>query len=560
MSELTKNQKISVMIGVILAMLLSALDQTIVATAMPRIAQELNGFEHLSWLFTSYMLASTIIVPIYGKLSDMYGRKYFYISGIVIFLIGSALSGAAQDMTQLIIFRAIQGLGGGAIMVNSFAVIGDIFPPAERSKWQGLIGGVFGLSSVAGPLIGGALTDAGNWRWVFYVNVPVGIIALAVVWYVLPRIVPEARKRSIDVFGAFTMAVSLVCLLLACVWGGTEYAWGSSQIIGLFVGAAVSLVAFIFFESKAAEPILPLELFKSRVFVTSVATTFLIGMGMFGAISYIPLFAQTVIGVNATRSGLILTPMMVGMITSSVFTGQYISRVGKYKKLTIAGLAVGSLGMFLLSQMSADTTNLQLIRNMVIVGLGLGVGMPVFNVIVQSAFDHSKLGVVTASVQLFRSIGGSVGVAIFGTILNNRLSGHIDEAKGNAFLQNVGSIAPQFNPDAFNANTLQQVLSAQGKERIVGLLHQAPAAVQQQLISGFEQFAEMMRVGLADSITVAFTGSAIVMGVAFVITWFLPEIAIRKTHGSALGEGGAELAAELGEFDAADEPELGRTK
>ncbi len=560
MSELTKNQKISVMVGVILAMLLSALDQTIVATAMPRIAQELNGFEHLSWLFTSYMLASTIIVPIYGKLSDMYGRKYFYISGIIIFLIGSALSGAAQDMTQLIIFRAIQGLGGGAIMVNSFAVIGDIFPPAERSKWQGLIGGVFGLSSVAGPLIGGALTDAGNWRWVFYVNIPVGIIALAVVWYVLPRIVPEARKRSIDVLGALTMAASLICLLLACVWGGTEYAWGSSQIIGLFVGAALSLAAFIFIESKAKEPILPLELFKSRVFVTSVATTFLIGMGMFGAISYIPLFAQTVIGVNATRSGLILTPMMVGMITSSVFTGQYISRVGTYKKLTIVGLAVGSLGMFLLSQMSADTTNLQLIRNMVIVGLGLGVGMPVFNVIVQSAFDHSKLGVVTASVQLFRSIGGSVGVAIFGTILNNRLAGHIDEAKGNAFLQNVGSIAPQFNPDTFNANTLQQVLSFQGKERIFAMLHQAPAAMQGQLISGFEQFAEMMRVGLADSITVAFTGSAIVMGVAFVITWFLPEIAIRKTHSSALSEGGAELAVELGEFDAADEPELGRVK
>ncbi len=498
LANISKSQKITVMAGVMLAMLLSALDQTIVATALPKIVEELQGLDHLSWVFTSYMLASTVTVPIYGKLSDIYGRKGFYLAGIVIFLIGSILSGLSQNMTQLILFRAVQGIGGGAMMANSFAIIADLFPPRERGRWQGLLGGVFGLASVLGPFLGGWLTDNASWRWNFYINIPVGLLALAAIWTFMPKIVSDIKDRSIDYAGAMFLILGLVPLLLALIWGGNEYAWNSIQVISLFIFSLVSLVTFGFIETKVKEPILPLSLFKNRIFSVSVLITFLSAMGMFGAILYIPLFAQGVLGISATDSGTILTPLMFGLIISSIISGQIISRTGKYKWLAVIGMAVVTFAMFLLSQVTAGTTQTELVIRMILMGIGLGITMPIFTIAVQNAFDHSQIGVVTASTQLFRSIGGTVGVAIMGSVLNN------------ALINNTRSF-PSNPPQA-----------------------------------------------LALSIGHIFFFGTFFMATALVASFFLKEITLRASNQKRgiLEEAGVELAEEVGEFPAKSEPEL----
>lgn len=559
--NITKKQKVSIMIGVILAMFLSALDQTIVATAMPKIAQDLHGFEHLSWLFTSYMLASTIAVPLYGKLSDVYGRKYFYLGGIILFLIGSMLSGLSHTMTELIIFRAIQGLGAGAIMVNSFAIIGDLFPPAERGKWQGVIGGVFGLASVVGPLLGGWLTDQISWHWIFYVNLPVGCIAIPFILKRFPHVVPHREEKpKIDIAGALVLAIALIALLLGCVWGGVEYAWNSAQIIGLFATATIALSLFIWIESKAKEPIIPLSLFTVKSFTVSVMVTFFVGMGMFGAISYIPLFAQTVIGVTATYSGLILTPMMGGMIFASALSGQIISRTGKYKALAVLGMAINVIAMYLLSHMSPSTTHGNLVFNMVVLGLGMGISMPLYNVVVQSSFPQKMLGVVTASTQLFRSVGGTVGVALLGTVLNNRLNSHIADAKSDPLVLQMGQLSPSFQPEKLDANILQQLLSPQGKQQFMDQIAQLPANMQTTLNQGFTHFAQLMQSGLSDSITNMFAWGNGIMVLGLITSLFLPVIALRKSNHSPAQEIGAEFAVEMGQDDGKNEPELGRNQ
>lgn len=333
---MNKNSRIVILLGLTMAMLLAALDQTVVATALPRIVTDLGGLSQLSWVFTAYMLAATVTVPIHGKLSDIFGRRGFFLAGMGIFLLGSALSGISQTMMQLIIFRGLQGIGAGSIMVNTLAVIGDIFPPEERAKWQGMIGGVFALASVIGPLVGGWLSDQFSWRWIFYVNIPLGLLAIAVLAGSIPGKAHNPNGRSIDIAGAFLIALCLVPLLLAFVWGGSEYAWGSAQIVGLFALSGVSLILFALVEHKARDPIISFDLFKNRVFSVSVMATFLAGMGMFGAILYLPLFAQGVIGVSATSSGLILMPMMLSMaITSAV--ASHSSRAACGQLQSIAG-------------------------------------------------------------------------------------------------------------------------------------------------------------------------------------------------------------------------------
>ncbi|PKH45103.1 MFS transporter, partial [Dehalococcoides mccartyi] len=461
-----KGNKLFILLGVILSMMLASLDQTIVATAMPKIATELNGLSHLSWVFTAYMLSSTVTVPIYGKLSDIFGRRPLYLIGIGIFLLGSVLSGLAQDMTQLILFRGLQGIGGGAMMVNSMALIGDIFSPAERGKWQGVLGGVFGLTAVAGPLLGGWITDAFSWHWIFYINIPVGIAAMVVLAMAIPPIKHKIKDRSIDFLGGALLIVGLVPLLLAFVWGGSQYAWNSVQILGLFGIALIALFSFVMVERRVKEPVLSMGLFKTRIFSVSAITLFLTSMGMFGALLYITVFAQGVIGVSATSSGLILAPMMLSMVVSSAISGQIISRTGNYKKLAVGGVALATVAMFVFSFVGINTTNTQLVMCMILLGLGLGVTMPIFTIAVQNAFSHKQLGEVTAGTQLFRSIGGTVGGALLGGVMNAKLASQLTDIANEPFVELMGQLNPTGIPTAIDGNTIQAFLSTDGQTQI----------------------------------------------------------------------------------------------
>ncbi|MFF2955377.1 DHA2 family efflux MFS transporter permease subunit [Kitasatospora sp. NPDC057965] len=483
--------------ALLLAMLLAALDQTIVSTALPTIVSDLGGLEHLSWVVTAYLLASTAATPLWGKLGDMYGRKVFFQASIVIFLLGSVLCGIAQNMGELIAFRALQGLGGGGLIVLSQAIVGDLVAPRDRGKYQGVFGAVFGVTSVLGPLLGGLFVDNLSWRWVFYVNLPIGVVALAVIAAVLHG-TQTRRRHRIDYLGTTLIAAVATCVVLVTSLGGTTWAWGSWQIVGLGVLGLVLLGAFVLVERTAVEPVLPLRLFRSRTFSLVAVISFVVGFAMFGALTYLPTFLQIVMGVSPTMSGIHMLPMVIGMLITSIGSGQIVARTGRYRVFPIAGTAITVVGLLLLSTLDEHTSTFVMSCWFLVFGLGLGLVMQVLVLIVQNSVGYQDLGVATAGATFFRSIGASVGVSVFGTVFASGLNRRLRDALAGI------PLPPGFEPGTIASDP-----------RVIG---QLPAAAQAGIHHAY-----------AESITRVFLYAVPVAVVAFVLSLFLREQKLRST-------------------------------
>jgi EmrB/QacA subfamily drug resistance transporter len=520
--SLSRRQITWTLVGVLLAMFLSSLDQTVVGTAMPRIITDLGGFSQYVWVTTAYIITSAATIPIVGKLTDMYGRKPFYLAGLTIFISASLACGLSNNMTQIIVFRGVQGIGAGILMANAFTVIGDLFSPAERGKYQGYVSGVFGLSSVIGPTIGGFLTDSISWHWVFFVNIPLGLFIIAIFLKYFPDLKPDNLKHKVDYPGVLSLILTVVPLLLALSLGGVEYPWGSVQIIGSFCFSVLMFVLFIWIEMRAAEPILPLSLFKNSIVAISSIVVFLTGIGMFGGIILIPLFFQGILGTSATNSGNLLIPMMLGMITGSFICGQLLSRAGgHYRILGIIGIAIMTAGVFLLSRAGIDSTYASVVVSTIVTGFGLGITMPLYTIAVQNAVPYSMLGTASASVPFFRSIGGAVGLAILGSVMNNRFASEFTSQIPNT----IKALVPAEKLDNLVHNP-QALISPEAQTQLKAAISQLGAqgsAIYDQLLHGLRQ-------ALAYAITEAFLIGFFITLAALIVTFFLKEIPLRTHH------------------------------
>ena len=497
----------AVFAGLMLGSLVASLNMTLVAPALPTIVAELGGIADYSWIPISAMLASTIVVPVAGKLSDIYGRKPLYMTGIVVFAVGSALSGLAPNFWFLVFARFVQGAGMGFIMPLSQAIIGDIISPRERGKYQGMMGASFGVASIIGPAAGGFITQNFSWRWLFFINIPFALLTLAVVaiWMHVPN---ERRKHAIDVWGSITLSAGISCALLATVWGGTQYSWSSWQIVGLYSAAAILLAAFVWVERRAPEPVLPLGLWKSSIFTFSNIAGMCIAMSMFGAIFFLPVFVQGVIGNSVTNSGAILVPMLVAMVISSIGSGQLISRTGRYKIPLLVGLVVMGAGFYMLSTFDVNTTNQTAIEAMILIGLGLGVTMQTYTLVVQNSVSRRDMAVATSATQLSRSIGAAVGIAILGTILSEGLATSMAKYLPAAALK-------QFQ--ASGSSTAGAVFDP------TVLAHLPPA------------IAAGIRHGLADALHPVFMAGLPIIAIAFIATLLIREVPLRQTAHIAAG-------------------------
>ncbi|RNB61480.1 DHA2 family efflux MFS transporter permease subunit [Brevibacillus gelatini] len=547
MNGLTEKKKITIMIAIITAMFFSAINQTIIGVAMPRIIAKLGGMDYYSWAITIYLLTSTVASVLVGKLSDIYGRKPFILAGIGLFSIGALLSGFSGTIFQLIAYRAIQGAGAGIIMSTAFTAMGDLYEPRERAKWTGVMSAVFGVSSVAGPLLGGYIVDHLDWHWVFWIFLPIGLIAFTLIWLHFPQ-VEKRQGESVDYFGSLFLTTTIVPMLLAFSWAGegqNQFAWGSWQILGLLAVTVVSLLVLLWVETRVKTPVLPLKLFKNSIFTVSNLVSFFLNAGMMGAIIYVPFFVQGVKGISPTIAGYVAMPMSIAMLVTSALAGQWMTKTGKYKKMAISGLLVMTVGMVLMYFMVPTTPIYLLVLYMIVLGLGMGIAMPVFSLTVQNAVAPQELGVATATSQLFRNLGGTIGIAVMGSVMSTSMSTKMSQLSAD-MSQSAASVAA----DPALAEKLSLFTNPQNlldQPKIEAALHSLPPESQ----TVFAHMLDTIREAMSYGITTTFLTGAIVAGFAVVLALFLKEIPLRGQNKPGQKKSSQKQTTDATEWDGA---------